>query len=359
MGQRVIAELERLAEVTSSAPDDVIEAAMSAAHEMLGMEMAFVSTFVDDGQRIDMVAGDASSFGLAAGSAVAVEDSYCRLMARGEIEQLVPDARADDRTRHMAATARSDIGAYVGVPLTLPNGHVYGSFCCVSHGTRGELDERDVKFMHVLARMVASQIEREGVERANRRLEAQADSSQALMAALEAREQYTGDHSKAVFDLSVAVARTLGLSEDDVIDIGQVALLHDIGKVGVPDAVLQKPGPLDDAEWTIMREHPAIGARIVASIDGLAHLAPAIRAEHERWDGGGYPDGLAGDQIPLASQICLVCDSWHAMTSDRPYRAAMPASDALEELLTNAGSQFSPPIVDALVAVLELSAAAA
>ena len=122
--------------------------------------------------------------------------------------------------------------------------------------------------------------------------------------------------------------------------------------MGVGDAVLTKSAPLTESEWIELREHPAIGARIVAEVEGLAHLAPAIRAEHERWDGSGYPDGLAGDDIPLSSQICFASDSYTAMTSDRPYRQAMPKRAALEELRAWSGKQFSPRVIDALLAVL-------
>ncbi|HEY8582497.1 MAG TPA: HD domain-containing phosphohydrolase, partial [Capillimicrobium sp.] len=135
-------------------------------------------------------------------------------------------------------------------------------------------------------------------------------------------------------------------------DLADVALLHDIGKVGVPDAVLRKPGPLSDDEWRAMREHPAIGAAIVERVAQLAHLAPAIRAEHERWDGEGYPDGLAGESIPVASRIVLACDGYHAMVSERPYRRAMPRADALAELRRCAGTMFWPPAVEALIGVV-------
>jgi hypothetical protein len=135
--------------------------------------------------------------------------------------------------------------------------------------------------------------------------------------------------------------------------VEQVALLHDIGKIGVPDAILQKPGPLTAAEWRVMHEHPAIGARIVASIPSLAHLAPAIRAEHERWDGRGYPDGLRGETIPLASRVILACDAFHAMTSDRPYRAKMAVTAAASELRAGAGTQFDPAVVAALLAYVD------
>ncbi len=176
---------------------------------------------------------------------------------------------------------------------------------------------------------------------------------QALLAALNAREEYTAAHSHAVVGLAMAVARELGLEEPEVAEVGQVALLHDVGKVGVPDEILRKPGRLTASEWAVMYEHPAIGARIISSIASLAHLAPAVRAEHERWDGDGYPDGLAGEQIPLASRICFVSDAYHAMTSDRPYRAAMNPADARAQIESNAGSQFCPITVAAFVRVLE------
>ncbi len=109
-------------------------------------------------------------------------------------------------------------------------------------------------------------------------------------------------------------------------------MLHDVGKLGIGDAILNKPQALNDAEWELMRMHTIIGEEIVASTKGLAHLAPFIRAEHERWDGKGYPDGLKGEEIPLASRIILVCDTFHAMTSDRPYRKALSVEAALEEM---------------------------
>ena len=121
----------------------------------------------------------------------------------------------------------------------------------------------------------------------------------------------------------------------------------------MPDAILQKPGRLTGPEWDVMREHPAIGAQIVDAIGSLSHLAPAVRAEHERWDGSGYPDGLAGEDVPLASRICFVCDAWHAMTSDRPYRRALTPDEARAELERHAGTQFCPTTVAALLRVLD------
>ena len=134
--------------------------------------------------------------------------------------------------------------------------------------------------------------------------------------------------------------------------IRQVALLHDIGKIAVPDAILSKPGALTDEEWQIMRTHPIAGDRIVAETPGLEHLGPMLRAEHERWDGTGYPDGLVGEAIPLQSRITFVCDAYHAMTSDRPYRNALPDETAREQITAGAGTQFCPTSAQALLDIV-------
>src|SRR5829696_7506627 len=174
-----------------------------------------------------------------------------------------------------------------------------------------------------------------------------------LALALEARDGYTGEHSDAVERLSVAVAGRLGLNRAQVADVQSTALLHDIGKIGIPDRVLHKPGRLDADECALMHEHPVIGERILRPLPGFGSVATAVRHEHERWDGGGYPDGLAGEAIPLASRIVLACDAWNALVSDRPYRRALPAPGARAELERCAGSQFDPRVVGALLACLD------
>ena len=135
-------------------------------------------------------------------------------------------------------------------------------------------------------------------------------------------------------------------------EVKQVALLHDIGKIGIPDSILGKHGPLDESEWKLMHNHPIIGARIVSSIESIAPLARSVRAEHERYDGKGYPDGLTGEQIPLASRITFACDAYTAMVSARPYREAMDPADAAVELRDHSGTQFDPNVVTALLPVL-------
>src|SRR4051812_5918195 len=132
-----------------------------------------------------------------------------------------------------------------------------------------------------------------------------------LAAALEARDGYTGDHSDEVQRLAVAVARRLGPTPQELRQGGNGPPLHQHGKIGIADEVLHKPTRLDAGEWELMREHPVIGERILRPLPGLSAVATAVRHEHERWDGGGYPDGLKGDEIPLASRVVLACDAWH------------------------------------------------
>jgi HD-GYP domain-containing protein (c-di-GMP phosphodiesterase class II) len=173
-----------------------------------------------------------------------------------------------------------------------------------------------------------------------------------LMAALEARDGYTEEHSQAVVALALQVGERLELSMEGLREVESVAMLHDIGKLAIPDAILQHPGVLDEQEWAVMRSHVVHGGNIVASLPALAHLAAPIRASHERWDGGGYPDSLSGEDIPVASRIVGVCDAYHAMISHRPYRRPLSARHAHDELGRNAGSQFCPRAVEALLAIL-------
>ena len=174
----------------------------------------------------------------------------------------------------------------------------------------------------------------------------------ALAAAIDARDNYTHTHSEQVVRLATEVARRLGLSRVDVERIRDGAMLHDVGKVAIPNEILYKPGPLTPEEWEIMRDHPAIGERILRRTPELAAIAPLVRHEHERWDGNGYPDGLSGTDIPLGSRIILACDAYNAMITARPYRDPMSEQDAQRELRECAAKQFDPDVVEALLGVL-------
>ena len=181
---------------------------------------------------------------------------------------------------------------------------------------------------------------------------------EALAAALDAKDRHTEAHSRETAALARAVGQRLGLKDEALRFLEYGALLHDIGKIGIPGYILNKPGPLDAEETAIMREHPVIGERIVASVPFLSRVRPIVRAEHERWDGGGYPDGLKGEEIPVEARIIHACDAFQAMASDRAYRPALPRPRILEELRTNSGLQFDPHVVDALLYVIESGALA-
>jgi putative nucleotidyltransferase with HDIG domain len=171
---------------------------------------------------------------------------------------------------------------------------------------------------------------------------------------IEADDAYTGSHSRDVVDLALAVADRLGLAPQERQQVELAALLHDVGKVKIPTEIINKPGPLDEDERAVMMTHTVLGEQMLEQIGGLlGEVGRVVRSCHERWDGAGYPDGIAGNTIPLAARIVCCCDAWSAMTTDRPYRHALPAHEARAELLRCRGTHFDPRVVDALAAVLD------
>jgi putative nucleotidyltransferase with HDIG domain len=174
----------------------------------------------------------------------------------------------------------------------------------------------------------------------------------ALVGALEAKDNHTHGHSAATMFHAVAVSRKLGLAEDEIAAVQLGALFHDIGKIGIPEEIFRKPDRLTDQEWTEMKAHPVIGANLLAHMPTLAKVRPIVLAHHERFDGTGYPNGLRGEQIPLAAQIIAVADAYQAMTSSRPYRPALQPKQAMRELRVAAGTQFNPVVVEAFITTL-------
>ncbi len=175
---------------------------------------------------------------------------------------------------------------------------------------------------------------------------------EALAAALERRDSYTAWHSTEVVDFVGQVAERLDLDEPEVTVCELAGRLHDVGKIGVPDTILLKPGPLDRDEWTLIKRHPVWSAEMLAVVPGLERVAQAALHHHERYDGGGYPYGLRGEEIPLSSRVVTACDAYHAMRSERPYRGPLAADEALAVVREERGTQFDPAVVDALDDVL-------
>jgi diguanylate cyclase (GGDEF)-like protein len=178
------------------------------------------------------------------------------------------------------------------------------------------------------------------------------ETVEALANALEANDEYTSSHARWITDLALKVGEELGLEGSSLKRLELGALFHDIGKIGIPETILSKPGPLTPAEREIVETHPELGEMIIAPIDRLEAVRPIVRHCHERYDGDGYPDRLSGEEIPIESRIILVCDAYHAMTTDRPYRKRLPAEEALRRLQEAAGTQFDPRVVEVCAQVL-------
>jgi ribonuclease P protein subunit RPR2 len=205
------------------------------------------------------------------------------------------------------------------------------------------------KLRDELARLRATLAERDReAERRERQLRASYESTvRALADAVEARDAYTARHAERVAAYGLEIARACGMDTDDGPDLEFGFLLHDIGKIAISDAILYKPGRLTEEERDAMSRHPLIGEEIVRGIDFLAGARQVVRSHHERWDGAGYPDRLAGEQIPLAARVFAVADTFDALTSDRPYRAAASFGAARRVIAAAAGTQFDPTVAEA------------
>jgi HD-GYP domain-containing protein (c-di-GMP phosphodiesterase class II) len=270
----------------------------------------------------------------------AVSEGVNGRVARTGVSALIPDTRTDPDyiVRDPKTDPRSELAVAV-----LVDGTTWGVLN-IEASEPNAFDEADA----VLVESVAASL---GVAIHRARLVADLEGAftttlAALTSTVEAKDDYTACHGEDVAGLAERVALRMSLSSAQVRDVRYAAMLHDIGKVAVPSEILLKPGPLNDQEWVAMRRHSEAGGELVARIDAFAHLAPAVRACHERWDGDGYPDGLAGEEIPLAARIIAVCDTYDAMITDRPYRRARSAARACVELHRVAGAQLDPRVVD-------------
>jgi diguanylate cyclase (GGDEF)-like protein/putative nucleotidyltransferase with HDIG domain len=246
-----------------------------------------------------------------------------------------------------------------GEPFRAPNavhlpmksrGQLVGVLACGTDAP-GVLDDEDVAVLQTLANLVATAFENAGALARMREL--YLASVRALAAAVDARDPYTRSHSARVAALSRVIAEELQLSADQVRRVQLGALLHDIGKIGVPDAILNKPGALSPDEWVIMRSHSMLGASIVNAVEPLRDLVPIVRMHHERYDGAGYPDGLGGDLVPIEAYVVAAADAFEVIVSRRAYKPAQTVEHACAELLRCRGTQFHPAVVDSFLRLIE------
>ncbi len=281
-------------------------------------------------------------------------DSVGRVLASNDL------ARAAGAERASVAQGPDLLG--IGACASLLCSHPTGTGRRVLIGAARMVDQPfdapEVALIEAVAVSTAQTLERVWAAREREELIARLRESflgtaEALANALEAKDDYTANHAGEVADLAVSVGRELGLDPSELEDLRYGAIFHDIGKIAIPDSILNKPGPLDPDEVEVMRRHPEIGAQIVAPIPHLSEQVKSmVLHDHERFDGEGYPAGLAGEAIPLGARIILVVDSFHAMISDRPYRKAMARSEAVAEIERHSGSQFDPRVVAAFLAVI-------
>ncbi|HEV2975914.1 MAG TPA: HD domain-containing phosphohydrolase [Solirubrobacteraceae bacterium] len=269
-------------------------------------------------------------------------------VARSGHSELIDDTRED--ADYMQRDPKTDPRAELSVPIFV-DGSVWGVLN-IEAPEPGALSEADALLVEAVAANLGSSIHRAMLVADLERTFT--TTMTALMSTVEAKDDYTAAHEEHVGELAERVATRLGVNASRAADVRHAALLHDVGKVAIPSEILLKPAPLSDEEWATMRSHAEIGGALVARIPSFAHLATAVRASHERWDGGGYPDGLVGEQIPLAARIIAACDTYEAIVTDRPYRAARPPETAARELLRVVGEQLDARVVDALLDELEL-----
>jgi HD-GYP domain-containing protein (c-di-GMP phosphodiesterase class II) len=272
-----------------------------------------------------------------------VEEGVNGRVARTGVTALVSDAREDGD--YIVRDPNTDPRSELSVPIVV-DGSVWGVLN-IEAAEPAAFSEADAVLVETIAASLGSAVHRAGLVTDLERTFT--TTLTALMSTVEAKDDYTASHEEDVAGLAERVALRMGLAPSRARDVRYAALLHDVGKVAVPSEILLKPGPLTDTEWIAMRRHAAVGGDLVARIAAFAHLAPAVRASHERWDGDGYPDGIAGEEIPLAARIIAACDTYDAIVTDRPYRPARTPAQAHEELRRVAGVQLDARVVEVLL----------
>jgi len=335
----------RLAAMTD--PQQIMDATVEELHRAFGYFLCAVLRIQEDGY-VSCAAGRGEAFARLA-ERQWVQPRNAGVIGRCLRERrpvIVNDVRREADYNVTPETA--EVRAELVVPLWV-GGELWG-VVNVEETSPDAFDEDDARLVQTVADQTGSALRSATLYE---RLEAAyVGTAEALAAALEAKDSYTASHSRAVVDRALGVGRRLGLDAEELRTLRLAAIFHDIGKIAVTESILNKRGPLIPEERREIERHTEVGERILSSVDFLADVLPLMRHEHERWDGLGYPDGLAGEDIPLGSRIILACDAYDAMTTDRPYRAAMSDEQARAELLRNAGAQFDERVVAALMQVL-------
>jgi HD-GYP domain-containing protein (c-di-GMP phosphodiesterase class II) len=334
--------------VQKSDVEEMAQLVVDELHETFAFYLAAIQRLDDDGV-LRLIAGRGplaevmTEFLLTEQSAA---EGVNGRVARSGATALVPDTAEDPD--YIVRDPQTDPGSELAVPIFVES-TVWGVLN-IEATDAGALGEPDVVLIEAIAASFGVAVHR--AKLVSDLEGAFTTALAALTSTVEAKDDYTACHGEDVALLAERVALRMQLSSAQARDVRYAAMLHDLGKVAIPSEILLKPGPLTDEEWVTMRSHAAIGGELVGRIDAFAHLAPAVRASHERWDGGGYPDGLARKKIPLAARIIAACDTYDAIITDRPYRPARSTSEACAELSRVANTQLDPSVVAAVLSEL-------
>ena len=328
--------------------EGVAREAVRTLHESFDYYLAVVQRLDPDGMlRVVSAAGPlAEDLGGFLELEQSVDHGVNGRVARTGRPAMVNDTSLDPD--YLARDAAIDPGSELSLPILVAE--TSWGVLNLEQRDRDGFDEEDLLLAHVIAGQVGAAIHR--CQLVGELEGAFLTTVGVISDAVELQDAYTATHAEEVAELALAVGERLGIVGVELDRLRYGALLHDVGKIGIPADIIRKPGPLTDEERAQMMEHTEIGARMLERIPFLAPVAPLVRSAHERHDGRGYPDGLVGEQIPRAAMVIAACDAFHAMTSDRSYRRAMSVEAAEAELRDNSGSQFEPSVVEALLAEL-------
>jgi diguanylate cyclase (GGDEF)-like protein len=330
---------------TAETPEDVLGRSVEVTTRVLATERAAL-WIEEEAEPHDLVAR--ASFGYPSEFDPNGRRRYPRALAHEWLERAEPFVLEPSDLAKIDGSSAEGAARLVVAPLKLEHNRVGALTATIGERV---LDDRQMRLLAGLAHQAKL-----AIESAEHYLSLErtfVSTVAALANALEAKDDYTASHARWITDMSMLVGRELGFDRDCMKRLELGALFHDIGKIGIPSEILQKPGPLTDAEFEIVKEHPELGEKILAPIERLEDVRPIVRSCHERWDGLGYPDGKSGTDIPVESRVVLVCDAFHAMVTDRPYRGALPHEEAVRRLRESSGTQFDPTAVAAFVRLYE------
>lgn len=349
--ERQLAQLENLLEMSKRISstlkiEEVLRTGMKSAEEVLGAEASSIWEIDTEKQEIffRVVSSEGAS---ARGIRLKIGEGIAGWVVQHGQPQLVADARKDPRfSRKVDSTTHFVTKSMLCVPLLVNDGCI-GAFQLLNKKSGELFNDRDLYLAQLLAGQIAVALDNARLYQEKRAT--LTNVALALADVIEMRDEYTGGHVQRVIDYSLLMGKEMGLDEETQETLQLSAALHDIGKIAVPDRVLNKQGPLDSEEFALMKQHPQTGTKMLLETRILQQIIPGMRSHHERWDGRGYPDGLKGEASPLQARIIAVADTFDAMTTNRPYRKGLSLHVAIEELKKNTGTQFCPTSVSAFL----------